>query len=84
MYRAARRTKVGAALDSVGLGDRAQHKPTGNPDEDTRDEIMELIGALRLVPGPGLRRRSGRGQGHAVGDQPGFDDGGQLLRHWVE
>ena len=69
---AQRRTRVAAALDSVGLGDRARHlpselsggqqqrvgiararakqpkvlladEPTGNLDEDTREEIMSLL-----------------------------------------
>jgi putative ABC transport system ATP-binding protein len=72
---AARRAKIAAALESVGLGDRAAHlpsemsggqqqrtaiaralvkepavvladEPTGNLDEDTRDEIIALLEKL--------------------------------------
>ena len=77
VHLAQRRARVSAALDSVGLGDRAQHlpgelsggqeegggvaiaralvkepevlladEPTGNLDEDTRDEIISLLDTL--------------------------------------
>ena len=50
---APRRQRAAIALDSVGLGDRLRHvpgeladEPTGNLDEDTRDEIIGLLEAM--------------------------------------
>jgi putative ABC transport system ATP-binding protein len=109
---AARRARIAAALDSVGLSDRAAHlpsemsggqqqrtaiaralvkdpkvvladEPTGNLDEDTRDEIIDLLErlwrdrGLTLVlvdrpPGPAGRGHEQRPPHHQAGhpDRP--------------